>query len=235
MRHGHTDFDSSGDGGHRRGGFHHDGFPVEEEDVSLNMNLRCSIPAIVVFLVLGAPALQAQPQELTLEFASSTTSITFTLGDLLHTVHGSFNLKSGEVKYDPATGAVHGILVVDSTSGQSRNRIRDRRMHRDILESAKYPEITFRPDRVEGKVANPGTSTVQVHGIFSIHGADHEIVIPVKMQAIGDHWIADAHFTVPYVQWGIKNPSTFLLRVSESVEVDVHATGANPPAGGGGH
>jgi polyisoprenoid-binding protein YceI len=192
---------------------------------------------ILVLLLLAPPALRAQSQELTLQFAPSATSITFTLGDLLHTVHGSFNLKNGEVKYDPATGAVSGGLVVDATSGQSRNRIRDRRMHREILESARYPEITFRPDRVEGRVAGPGTSTVRVHGIFSIHGADQEIVIPVKVQSVGGHsnWIADAHFTVPYVQWGIKNPSTFLLRVSESVEVDVHAVGANPLAGGGGH
>jgi polyisoprenoid-binding protein YceI len=200
------------------------------------MNLRiphCSRP--LVLLLLASLTVRARGQELTLQFVPSTTSIAFTLGDLVHTVHGSFNLKSGEVRYDPATGGVHGILVVDATSGQSRNRIRDRRMHREILESARYPEITFRPDRVEGKVANPGTSTVQVHGIFSIHGADHEIVIPVKVQVFPDHWIADAHFTVPYVQWGIKNPSSFLLRVSESVELDVHATGANRPAGGGGH
>jgi polyisoprenoid-binding protein YceI len=200
------------------------------------MNLRIphsSRP--LVLLLLASLAVRARGQELTLQFVPSTTNITFTLGDLVHTVHGSFNLKSGEVQYDPATWGVHGILVVDATSGQSRNRIRDRRMHREILETARYPEITFRPDRVEGKVADPGISTVQVHGIFSIHGADHEIVIPVKVQVFPDHWIADAHFTVPYVQWGIRNPSSFLLRVSESVEVDVHATGANPPAGGGGH
>jgi polyisoprenoid-binding protein YceI len=189
----------------------------------------------LVLLLLASLTIRARGQELTLQFVPSTTSITFTLGDLVHTVHGSFNLKSGEVQYDPATGGVHGILVVDATSGQSRNRIRDRRMHREILESAKYPEITFRPDQVEGKVAGLGTSTVQVRGIFSIHGAGHEIVIPVKVQVLPDHWIADTHFTVPYVQWGIKNPSSFLLRVSESVEVDVHATGANPPTGGGGH
>jgi polyisoprenoid-binding protein YceI len=200
------------------------------------MNLRiphCS--TLLVLLLLASLTVRARGQELTLQFEPSTTSITFTLGDLVHTMHGSFNLKSGEVKYDPATGAVHGILVVDATSGQSRNRIRDRRMHREILESARYPEIIFRPDRIEGNIANPGTSTVQVHGIFSIHGADHEIVIPVKVQVFANHWIADAHFTVPYVQWGIKNPSTFLLRVSESVEVDVHATGVNLPTSGGGH
>jgi len=192
--------------------------------------------AITTFLLLfPALAIPAQSQELTLQFTSSSTSISFTLGDILHTVHGSFNLKSGQVRYDPVTTAIHGSLLADASSGQSGNHIRDRRMHREILESARYPEITFRPDRVEGKVASTGTSTVQVHGIFSIHGADHELTLPVRVQMFADHWIADTHFTLPYVKWGVKNPSTFLLRVSESVEIDVHATGASPFASVGGH
>jgi polyisoprenoid-binding protein YceI len=191
-----------------------------------------SVSAILLFPLLIA---SAQSQELRLQFSASGTRVTFTLGDLLHTVHGSFNFKSGEVQYDPATAGVRGSLVVDATSGQTNNRMRDRRMHREILETDRFPEITFRPDRVEGKVANPGASTVQVHGFFSIHGADHELTIPVRVQVFPDHWIADANFTVPYVKWGIKNPSTFLLRVSESVEIEVHATGAIPAVSAGGH
>jgi polyisoprenoid-binding protein YceI len=191
-----------------------------------------SVSAILLFPLLIA---SAQSQELRLQFSASGTRVTFTLGDLLHTVHGSFNFKSGEVQYDPATAGVRGSLVVDATSGQTNNRMRDRRMHREILESSRYPEITFRPDRVEGKVANPGASTVQVHGVFSIHGTDHELTVPVRVQVFPDHWMADANFTVPYVKWGIKNPSTFLLRVSESVEIEVHATGAIPAVSAGGH
>ncbi len=189
---------------------------------------------MMVLLLFPAIAIRAQSQELTLQFSSSSTSINFTLGDILHTVHGSFRLKSGQVRYDSATATVHGSLLADATSGQSGNHIRDRRMHREILESARYPEIAFRPDRVEGKVSSIGTSNVQVHGTFSIHGADHELTLPVRVQTFADHWIADTHFTVPYVKWGVKNPSTFLLRVSESVEIDVHATGANRFASGGG-
>jgi hypothetical protein len=30
---------------------------------------------------------------------------------------------------------------------------------------------------------------------------------------------------MPYVKWGMKNPSTLLLRVSDQVEIDVHASG----------
>lgn len=185
----------------------------------------------IVLALLGCAAASAQPQELRFQFDPSTTKITFTLGDILHTVRGSFKLKQGDVRYSVGTKSIVGTVTVDATSGESGNHSRDRKMHKEILESARYPEIVFRPDRVDGTVAPIGTSTVQVHGFFSIHGSDHELTMPVRVEVFPDHWIADTHFSIPYVKWGIKNPSTFVLRVSESVEIDVHATGANPVAG----
>jgi len=169
----------------------------------------------------------AETSPWSLHFSPVETIIAFTIGDSLHTIHGSFRLKSGEVTLDPNTGQMHGLIIVDATSGQSGSRIRDRRMHREILQTERYPEITFRPDRVEGKVLASGSSSVQVHGVFSINGGDHEITLPARIQTSAGHWILDLHFTIPYVKWGIKNPSTFLLRVSQSVEIDVHATGAS--------
>lgn len=183
------------------------------------------------FLLLSLPTeINAQSQSLSLQFAPAQTSIRFTLADILHTIHGSFSLKRGEVQYDFSTALVRGLLVADATSGRSGNRTRDQRMHKDILETGRYPEIVFRPDRVDGKIATSGTSTVEVHGIFSIHGSDHELSVPVRMQIFPDHWAADTHFIVPYVKWGIKNPSRLLLRVSESVEIDVQASGETTQA-----
>jgi polyisoprenoid-binding protein YceI len=188
---------------------------------------------LVAGLLLIPILVRAQSSELSFRFTPANTSVKFTLGDILHTIHGSFQLKRGEVGYDYVGGTVHGTLVVDATSGQSGNRSRDRRMHKDILETAKYPEIIFRPDHVEGQVAHSGTFALRVHGTFSIHGADHELTMPVRVQVFPDHWIADSHFNIPYVKWGIKNPSTFLLRVSESVGIDIHATGTPPFAEAG--
>lgn len=196
---------------------------------------RPLILIVAGLLLCSSTTASAQSQELTLQFAPSGTTIDFTLGDILHTIHGSFKLKRGDVEYNLGSAAVGGALVVDTTSGQSGNRSRDRKMHREILESGRYPEVTFRPDRVDGKVASAGSSTVQVHGIFSLHGADHELTMPVRVQVFQDRWIADTHFTIPYVKWGLKNPSAFVLRVSESVEINVHATGQRPPASGGTH
>ena len=170
----------------------------------------------------------AQAQQLQLQFTPANTTVNFTLGDVLHTVHGTFKLKQGHVEYTTGTTVVRGELVIDATSGQSGNRSRDRKMHREILQSANYPEIVFKPDHLEGTVTPTGASTVQVHGMFSLHGADHELTMPIHIDLSGQHWIADTDFSIPYVKWGLKNPSTFLLRVSESVEIDIHATGVNP-------
>ena len=175
-------------------------------------------------LVCSVPA-QAQ----LLEFDPAQTKVEFTLADVLHTVQGTFKLKQGGIRIDPATGAVSGELVVDATSGDSGSGARDRRMNASILESGRYPEIVFRPDRLEGTVPKQGAGAVRMHGIFRIHGADHEITLPVDVEAANGQYTATLHFVVPYVQWGMKNPSTLILRVSDKVNITV--TTVARPAG----
>jgi polyisoprenoid-binding protein YceI len=163
----------------------------------------------------------------TYEFAPAETALHFSLEASLHTVHGEFRLKHGTVHFDPASGAISGEIVADATSGKTGNDGRDRRMHGEILETALYPEIVFRPDRVEGKLGD-GASTLQVHGIFSIHGAEHEMTLPVQVEMAAGHWTASSHFVIPYVKWGIKNPSNFFLHVSQEAGVDVKSSGMRP-------
>jgi polyisoprenoid-binding protein YceI len=167
----------------------------------------------------------AVAQEKALQLDPSQTSIKFTLGDVLHTVHGSFQLKRGSLGFEPSSGKISGEVVVDAGSGESGSGMRDRKMNKEVLESNRYPEIIFHPDRIEGAVASQGKSSVGVHGMFSIHGADHEITVPTEVEMYADHWTATVHFTVPYAKWGMKNPSTLFLRVNDSVEIDLTATG----------
>ncbi len=157
---------------------------------------------------------------------ASHTTVKFTLADVLHTVHGTFRLKRGALDLDASSGKLTGEIVVDAKSGDSGSAIRDRKMHGEILESDRWPEIVFRPDRIEGTVAALGTSSVQVHGVFSIHGADHELTVPAEIEMDATHWKAAVHLAVPYVNWGMKNPSTFFLHVSESVDIDLIAEGS---------
>jgi polyisoprenoid-binding protein YceI len=160
------------------------------------------------------------------ELTPAKTEIAFTLGDTLHTVHGTFKLKRGNIRFDPETGKAAGEIVIDVPSGASGSGSRDKRMQKEILESQKYPEAVFTPDRVEGRLAAQGPSEIDAHGKFNIHGADHELTLHFKIQAEGNQYTASTRFTIPYVQWGMKNPSNFLLKVDDKVEMEVKAVAA---------
>ena len=159
----------------------------------------------------------------TFDLDPSQTEIKFVVPSTLHTVHGTFKLKSGSIQLDPESGKSSGEIVIDLTSGASGNGSRDKRMQKEILETPKYPEAVFTADHVEGHIAPRGTSEIDVHGAFRIHGADHELTLHIQVQANGNQYIATTHFTIPYVQWGMKNPSNFLLKVDDKVEIEVQA------------
>jgi len=188
--------------------------------------VRSIVPKLAMAAALAA-AFHGSPvlaESVALQFVPAHTKVEFTLADVLHTVHGSFALERGDITFDTATGKSTGEWVVDAASGDSGSGARDRRMHQNVLESGRYPEIVFRPDHLEGKVAPQGVSQVWLHGTFSIHGAGHEITVPVTVDVKDGLYTVTASFAVPYVKWGMKNPSTLFLRVSDHVDITIHAS-----------
>jgi polyisoprenoid-binding protein YceI len=207
----------------------------------LSVLRRCCFVAFALgalFFVLPR-ALPAQDAVVNLDPA--TTTIDFTLGATLHTVHGTFKLKNGQIRFDPATGKAAGAVIIDATSANTDNNSRDKKMHGEILESVKFPEIIFTPTQLTGPVADvlagKGTVQLQVVGVFRLHGQDHEMTIPVTVDPApgagrSGPFQASMKFDVPYVKWGLKDPSTFLLHVSDTVNLEIHATGQiSRPAG----
>ncbi len=190
-----------------------------------------AIAGIAFFMTASAapphpPAAQTAAQELVLSLDQSQSNVHYIVDSTLHAVHGSFNLKSGTVHIDTATGKASGEIVVFATSGDSGNSSRDEKMHKEVLESQKYPEVTFKPTLLEGKVALSGPSDVSLHGVLSLHGADHDLVVPVHADFTGDHWKGTAKFRIPYIQWGLKDPSNFLLKVKPNVDIEVELVGS---------
>jgi polyisoprenoid-binding protein YceI len=167
----------------------------------------------------------ARAQEMAVQFDPSQTNIEFTLGATLHTVHGSFRLKSGAIRFDPSAGTVSGTIVIDASSGESGNDGRDKRMHREILESDRFPEIIFTPKQMKGALVAEGPSKLEVAGQIHLHGQDHDFTLPVDVVSDKGKLQIATHLEIPYVQWGLKNPSTFVLRVSDKVTIDIRASG----------
>jgi polyisoprenoid-binding protein YceI len=163
-------------------------------------------------------------QPISIDLDPAKTKIEFVIGDVLHTVRGKFKLKSGHIDVNPQTKTISGQIVVDASSGESGSGARDRRMKQSILEADRYPDITFTPSTIEGDLSTR-PSSVTVSGWFDIHGQRHRLSIPVQVTMPGDKAVAIGNFVVPYVAWGMKNPSTLFLRVNQEVGINVTAVG----------
>lgn len=184
----------------------------------------------VAMLLSAAPAPprpQALPatHEIALTLDPAQTKLHFSVDSTLHTVHGTFALTSGSLKFDPQTGKASGSIVVNTVSGETGNNSRDQRLHKEILETWKFAEATFRPSQIDGQVSLTAPSDFKVKGIITLHGTDHELVADVHSDFTGDHWKGTAKFDVPYTRWGIKDPSNFLLKVKPVVNVDLELAG----------
>jgi polyisoprenoid-binding protein YceI len=180
----------------------------------------------IAVAALFASALHAFAAQYTVDLAPPDTKIEWTLSDVLHTVHGTFRLKSGTITFDTSTGTASGRIVVDVASGESGSDARDKRMHAHVLESRKYPEAVFVPDRIESALRIPGTSDVKLHGTFTIHGAAHEVIMNARTEAGANSIKAALTFDIPYVSWGMKDPSNFLLKVNKTVQMSIETSGA---------
>lgn len=191
--------------------------------MALSIRLFRHIALFILAVTFTAGVAPAQQRTFTLD--PTQTKVNFTVDSTLHTVHGDFRLKRGNIQFDNSTGAATGELVVDSASGESGSDGRDKRMHKDILESPKYSDIVFTPQHVKGTVANEGKSAVEVEGILTMHGKSKPVTMPLEIELQNGTGSADGTFNVKYQEWGMKNPSTFILRVNDTVHIHVHAVG----------
>lgn len=187
---------------------------------------RAPIVLAFAFAVASSPAVAT---ETVLTLDPSSTELTFTLDSALHRVEGRFFLQEGEVRFDPETGAAAGRLVVDARRGETGNGSRDRKMHRKVLESERFTTIVFVPERFEGELPVSGKGEVRLSGTMAIHGDRHPMTLVAEVERQGDHVRTATGFTIPYVEWGMPDPSLFLLRVDKEVEVRVRAEGDLAP------
>lgn len=194
-----------------------------------------AIAGMAIFLTASAapprPAALSQAatptvgQKIGLGVDAGQSRVHFSVDSTLHTVHGTFTVKGGDLQVDPATGKASGQIVVLMTSGESGNGMRDERMHKEILETPKFGEAVFRVTLVEGKLATAGSSEVKLRGTLGFHGGEHEVALPVHVEFAGESWKGTGKFEVPYIQWGLKDPSNFLLKVKPVVAVEVELAG----------
>jgi len=174
---------------------------------------------------IAAVTLPVAASEHVLRIDPDGTAVTFVLEATAHDVEGTLVVVSGEIRFDPETGAASGQIVVDAKRADTGNARRDRKMHDDVLETARYPLFVFRPSSFSGAYAESGRSDVELGGTMSIHGEDHPMNLAATVTVDGGRLSGRAEFSIPYVDWGMEDPSWFVLRVAKQVRVRVEIRG----------
>jgi polyisoprenoid-binding protein YceI len=154
------------------------------------------------------------------------SQVAFSLGGNAHHVEGTFHVQSGTINFDRSAQTISGSVVVAAGSGNSGDQSRDKNMNTQVLDVAHCTEISFAPRSYQGTVAATGDSTIQVTGVFTLHGAPHDLTVPMQIHIEGTALTAKTHFTVPYVKWGLKDPSIFILKVAKEVDIDLALVGS---------
>jgi polyisoprenoid-binding protein YceI len=183
---------------------------------------------LVALPLVLAPVAFAQHQTFTVNPDSS--HVAFSLGGNTHHVDGTFHVQSGSIDFDRSRQGISGSVVVAAGSGNSGDQGRDKKMNTDVLDVSHFAEVTFAPNSYQGTIAPSGDSTIQVSGVFTLHGAPHDLTAPMQIHIDGATLTAKTHFTVPYVKWGLKDPSIFILKVAKEVDIDLTLVGSLSPS-----
>jgi len=183
---------------------------------------RCMLAIMALMLC----PLTAWAEPLVLRLLPDKTSLTFTVNATGHAIDGAIALASGEIRFDTDTGAASGEVTIDLRRAGTGNRLRDREMHSTVLESEKYPVATFRPRRVVGSFARSGPSELMLAGILGFHGVDRSLTLPIQVVVDGNTITAATAIDIPYVAWGLRNPSLLFLRVAPIATVSLKTEGS---------
>ena len=183
--------------------------------------------AFIASLLLFAASAFAQHQTFTVD--PNASQVAWVLGGNGHHVTGTFHVHSGAIDFDRTAHTISGSVVVAAGSGNSGEAGRDKKMNKDVLDVEHYSEITFAPQKFDGAIVPSGDSTIEVSGTFTLHGTPHDLSVPMQIHIEGETLTAKTHFVVPYVKWGLKDPSVFVLKVAKEVDIDLTLSGKVTP------
>ena len=179
--------------------------------------------AVLALAVILVPAALAQHQTFTVN--PDASEIKMKLNTTHEVVNGTFHVRSGSIDFDRTAPHISGIVVVAAGSGKTGNDSRDKKMSKDILKVEQFATVSFAPKMYTGTIAASGDSTIQVSGVFTLLGTAHDLTIPIQIHMDGSKATAKSQFVVPYVQWGLKNPSFLIWKAENDVAIELSLAG----------
>jgi polyisoprenoid-binding protein YceI len=136
---------------------------------------------------------------------------------------------SGEVRLAPETIIPASLqLTIKSNSlvetrdifTEQQKQIINKELREIVLESEKYPEISFKSTSVTGKLNPGGQFDARIEGDLTMHGVTRRIDIPAQVTMAGNDLRARGEFTVDRSDFRVKATSAFhgLVRVRDKLK-----------------
>lgn len=182
-----------------------------------------AVVAVAAVASMSARSVLAQHE--TFAANPDASEVKMTLKTNHEIVNGTFHVQSGSIEFDRSEPKMSGSVVIAAGSGKTGNDSRDKKMGKDILKVDQYTTVSFTPKSFNGTIASEGGSTIQVSGVLTLLGTPHDLTIPMQVDLEGSRATAKAHFVIPYVQWGLKNPSFLIWKAENDLSIDINLIG----------
>ena len=177
-------------------------------------------------------ALVAQATAYRIDAAASEAG--FELKATLHTVHGSTTNVTGDVRAAPAAAgalALSGRIEIAARTIATGNAKRDATLHTTSLDVATYPAIVLEPERFAPN-APPGADGAlsgTLTGTLTIRGVAKRQDIAATLAPGDGRIVASGAFDVVWAEFGIPDPSFFVVRIDKIAHAHFRATFAPVP------
>jgi polyisoprenoid-binding protein YceI len=103
---------------------------------------------------------------------------------------------------------------------EPQKQIINKELREIVLETEKYPEITFKSTNVTGKLNTGGQFEARIDGDLTLHGVTRRITIPADVTVSGNDLRARGEFTVDRGDFNVKATSAVhgLVRVRDKLK-----------------
>jgi polyisoprenoid-binding protein YceI len=137
----------------------------------------------------------------------------------------------GDIQADPLDLARSSVsLTLDATSFKVSDRgeppedvpkIQQKMVGPDLLDVARFPSVTFRSTKIEGREAGKGIYELKITGEMMLHGTARSTDVQTRVEVAGDALTATGSFVLRHTDFGLTPVSVAgVVKVKNEIAID---------------
>ena len=147
-----------------------------------------------------------------------------------HTSAGEVTADDGDLGRSTVSLTFDARTLVVSGKGEPAEdvpKVQSKMLGPEVLDVARFPDVTFRSVSVSGAAAGAEQWDLQVIGDLTIHGATQRVTLPVHVTRQGDTLKAAGMVTIRHTDFGLSPISVAgVVKVKNELKLDFDVTAA---------